>query len=223
MNLFPERLAKAMAFRNVTGLELAENVGASSPAVSAWRNGVHAASMKHIKRIADYLDINVEYLLGEDVPMVKDPVAFIPPTVLPDSDIVTFAVLGDVAAGYDSFPLEAWEGATVAIPKEYLKGRDPKEFFVLRVVGDSMFPAYIDGDIILVLKQSTLNRSGDIGVVLYDSDYASLKKVEYVMGEDWMKLIPLNPNYPPITIQDADLDKCRILGIPKLLIREIEQ
>ena len=86
-----------------------------------------------------------------------------------------------------------------------------------------MFPAYVDGDIVLALRQSTLNRSGEVGVVLYDSEYASLKKVEYVYGEDWMKLVPLNPNYPPIVISGADLERCRVLGFPKLLIREIDQ
>ena len=52
---------------------------------------------------------------------------------------------------------------------------------------------------------------------------ATLKKVEYVLGEDWMKLIPINPEYQPKTIEGADLELCRVLGIPKLLIREINE
>ena len=73
----------------------------------------------------------------------------------------------------------------------------------------------------LVLKQDTLDRSGQIGVVLYDGDQATLKKVEYVNGEDWMKLIPLNPLYPPKTITGCDLEQCRILGIPRLILRNV--
>lgn len=80
----------------------------------------------------------------------------------------------------------------------------------------------IDGDKVLILRQSTLNRSGDIGAIIYGGENATLKKVEYVMGENWMKLVPLNPNYPPIMIEDYDLEQCRVLGIPWLLIREIE-
>ena len=60
-----------------------------------------------------------------------------------------------------------------------------------------MYPLYMDGDKVLILKQSTLNRSGEIGAILYNGDNATLKKVEYVEGEDWMKLVPVNPEYPP--------------------------
>ena len=41
------------------------------------------------------------------------------------------------------------------------------------------------------------------------------------MGEDWLKLVPINPEYPPKTIEGEELDHCRVIGIPKLLIREI--
>jgi hypothetical protein len=59
-----------------------------------------------------------------------------------------------------------------------------------------------------------------VPAVLYE-EYATLKKVEYVMGEDWMKLVPINPQYQPKTISGADLEQCKILGIPKLLIRQL--
>ena len=49
-----------------------------------------------------------------------------------------------------------------------------------------------------------------------------MKKVEYVTGEDWMKFLPLNPLYPPRTIEGADLEQCRVIGIPKVLIRDIK-
>ena len=84
-----------------------------------------------------------------------------------------------------------------------------------------MYPLYMDGDKVLILRQSTLNHSGEIGAVLYEGENATLKKVEYVDGEDWMKLVPVNPQYKPKAIKNSDLEQCRILGIPRLLIREI--
>jgi hypothetical protein len=36
-----------------------------------------------------------------------------------------------------------------------------------------------------------------------------------------MKLVPVNPQYQPKTISGADLEQCKILGIPKLLIRQL--
>ena len=91
----------------------------------------------------------------------------------------------------------------------------------MRVSGDSMFPTYQDGDIVLVLKQRVMDYSGQIGVVLYDDNKATLKRVEFVQGESWLKLVPVNPQFPPITIRDELLDHCEILGIPRILVRRI--
>ena len=104
---------------------------------------------------------------------------------------VSFPVMGEVAAGYDHYAVQDWTEGNIDIPASWLHGRPREDFFVLRVCGQSMFPAYQDGDIVLVLKQSTMDHSGQIGVVIYDDDKATLKRVEYVMGEDWMKLSPI--------------------------------
>jgi repressor LexA len=80
----------------------------------------------------------------------------------------------------------------------------------------------MDGDKVLILRQTTLNHSGEIGAIMYE-DYATLKKVEYVNGEDWLKMIPVNPQYPPKRIESSELEECRVLGIPKLLIKEIDE
>lgn len=86
-----------------------------------------------------------------------------------------------------------------------------------------MYPMYQDGDRVLILKQSTLNHSGQVGAILYNDEFATLKKVEYVMGEDWMKLVPINPSYEPELIEGEALEHCRVIGIPKLLIRDIKE
>ena len=143
------------------------------------------------------------------------------PTITEDT--TTFPVIGDIAAGFDKIALENWEGDTVEVPNSYLKGRDKNEFMVLRVKGDSMYPLYHEGDKVLILKQSTLNASGDIGAILYDDELITLKKVEYVMGEDWLRMVPINPNVPPTKIEGERLEHCRIIGIPKLLIRELNE
>lgn len=140
------------------------------------------------------------------------------PPIITESTVM-YPVIGDVAAGYDQIAVEDWEGDTIEIPTSFLQGHSREDFFVLRVKGDSMYPEYHPGDRVLVLKQSTLNNSGDIGVILYDGEYGTLKKVEYSTGKDWMKLVPLNPNYPPKIIEGQELENCIVLGVPKLLIR----
>lgn len=171
---------------------------------------------ENLTKIANYFNVTVDYLLGEE----KNPL-FPEPEIT--EDYVTFPVIGEVAAGYERVIAEEWSGDTVDIPASYLHGRPKSDFIVLTVIGNSMYPMYIDGDKVLILKQPTLGRSGDIGLVRYDGEIATLKKVEYVQGEDWIKLIPLNPEYQPRTIEGTDLEECEIIGVPKLLIREINE
>lgn len=194
--------------------DIVDLLGVSKSTVSSWRNGEKMPRMDKIEALANYFGC-----LKSD--LIEQKSSYYSPEVTEDT--VIFPVIGEIAAGYDYPAYEDWSGETVEIPKSYLHGRSRDDFFVLSVKGDSMYPQYMDGDKVLILKQSTLNRSGEIGAVIYDGEMATLKKVEYVKGEDWMKLIPINPEYAPKTIRNEDLEQCCVLGIPRLLIREIDQ
>lgn len=203
--------------RGITIAALSRETGISKSTMSELKMGrSQSLSAKNMDKVAKFFNVSVGHLLGEE----KNP-PFPEPEIT--EDYVTFPVIGEVAAGYERVITEEWSGDTVDIPVSYLHGRPKSDFIVLTVIGNSMYPMYIDGDKVLILKQPTLERSGDIGLVRYDGENATLKKVEYVVGEDWMKLIPLNPEYQPRTIEGADLEVCEIIGVPKLLIREIEQ
>lgn len=192
--------------------------------ISKWETGFQTPVMSTISCIAKFFGVSIDYLNGDSnyTTWGNDIYAKFSTPEITD-DCVTFPVIGEIAAGYDNnITMESWKGDTVRIPTEFLKGRDQSEFIVLNVKGDSMYPAYQEGDKVLILKQSTLNHSGQIGAVIYD-ECATLKRIEYVMGEDWMKLIPINPTHPPKTIRNEQLEHCKVIGIPKLLIREIEE
>lgn len=194
--------------------ELANKVGfKTASAVNKIELGLRDINQSRILAFAKALNTTPNYLLNDDEKLL-------PPEIT--SDVTVFPVIGTVAAGYNELAVEDWSGETVSIPTEYLKGHSKDEFFVLSVHGDSMYPLYMNGDKVLILKQSTLNRSGEIGAILYNGDNATLKKVEYVEGEDWIKLVPINPEYPPKTIEGSDLEQCHVLGVPRLLIRNIE-
>lgn len=196
--------------KKVSPSRAAEDVGLSRAAPNGWKSGAVPRDTQ-LKKLADYFGCTVEDLKG-----IK--------TKAPDitRSFVTFQIIGEVAAHYGSFGSEDWTNGKIDIPESWLHGRSMSDYFVLRVSGDSMYPTYQDGDLVLVLKQSTMDHSGQIGVVIYDDDKATLKRIEYVMGENWMRLIPINTQYPPVTIRDERLEHCRVLGIPKKLIRNIE-
>lgn len=209
---FSEILKELRKRDDLTQEQLAKNCGISKSAISMYENGNRTPDFETLEVFADYFNVNLSYLIGESQKLKAPQIT---------SDIVTFPVVGSIAAGYDEIAVEDWSGETVEIPTSYLKGRKKEEFFVLSVHGDSMYPLYMDGDKVLILKQTTLDHSGEIGAVLYEGENATLKKVEYVDGEDWMRMVPVNPQYKPKTIEGAALEECRILGAPRLVIREI--
>lgn len=191
--------------------ELTDFLGISNNAFTDWKSGRLNSWQKYLPQIAKFLGVSVEYLCQDRNN-----------TVNITDDYTTFHVIGEIAAGYDSIAAESWTGDTVNIPNAWLNGRDASDYMVLSVKGDSMYPLYIDGDKVLILKCSTLDYSGQVGAIMYDDEYATLKKVEYKTGEDWLNLVPINPLYPPQRIENEALEHCRIIGMPKVVIREIK-
>ena len=197
---------------------ISEEMNIPYTTLAEWANGNKFPRADGIEKLANYFKILKSDLLEEEkISSINLP----PPTITEDYSEIP--VIGGIAAGYNRIAYENWEGETVPIPNHYLKGHNLSDYFVLNVNGSSMYPMYQDGDRVLILKQSTLNHSGQVGAILYNDEFATLKKVEYVMGEDWMKLVPINPNYEPELIEGEALEHCRVIGIPKLLIRDIKE
>lgn len=200
-----------------TQKEIASMVGVTEATISRWESGAIANMRRdRINLLANALKTTPDFIMTGNIT-----------STLPSPDVtedtITFPVLVDVAAGYDQPAqyLQNWEGEKIEVPRAFLHGRTPDDYFAMRVVGDSMYPDYQDGDVLLVLRQATYDYSGQVCVVLYDGEDATLKRVECVPGE-WMKLLPINPQYPPRTISGVDLEQCRIIGLPKILVRDIK-
>lgn len=59
-SIFFERLTSL----NVSNKDLSHNVGVSSGNISDWKSGRSKPNIDTIIKIADYLDVSVDYLLG---------------------------------------------------------------------------------------------------------------------------------------------------------------
>ena len=201
----------------LTLAQIAEKIGVTEATVQRWESG-NIKSLRHerIAKLADILGVTPAVLMGWD-----EPTAPTLPSPTITEDTVTFPVITSVAAHYDGVSIdESAAGEKIEVPRAYLKGRKAEDFCAMRVRGDSMYPAFQNGDIVLVLRQSTMNHSGEIGVISYGDDEMTIKRINYVDGEDWLKLVPLIPAYPPRRIEGVDLESCHIIGFPQVLIRE---
>lgn len=70
--------------------------------------------------------------------------------------------------------------------------------FAIRISGDSMEPRFVNGQIVWVQKQDTLN-NGEIGIFFLDGN-AYCKKLQD--GEKGLYLISLNSTYEPIAVNE---------------------
>lgn len=93
-------------------------------AISQYRKGRYKAKQDTIEKLANALNVSIPWLMGADVPM--QPLNLISPTVT--TDVVTFPILGSIAAGYEEVAIEDWSGGVIDIPKKYLKGRNKNDF-----------------------------------------------------------------------------------------------
>lgn len=218
---FKERLDEAMRIRDISAAELSRISKVNEGAISQYRAGKYKASQRSLDKLARALNVSIPWLMGADVPMTDEPTAPTLPSPTITEDTVTFPIVTSVAAHYDGVSIdESTTGEKIEVPRAYLKGRKAEEFCAMRVRGDSMFPAFQNGDVVLVLRQSTMNHSGEIGVISYGDDEMTIKRINYVDGEDWLELVPLNNLYPPKRIEGVDLESCHVIGIPRVLIRE---
>ncbi len=218
---FKERLDEAMRIRDISAAELSRISKVNEGAISQYRAGKYKASQRSLDKLARALNVSIPWLMGADVPMTDEPTAPSLPSPTITEDTVTFPVITSVAAHYDGVSIdESAAGEKIEVPRAYLKGRKAEDFCAMRVRGDSMYPAFQNGDIVLVLRQSTMNHSGEIGVISYGDDEMTIKRINYVDGEDWLELVPLNPAYPPRRIEGVDLESCHVIGIPRVLVRE---
>ena len=194
--------------------ELAKRLGYKDRStIAKIEAGVNDITQTKIEAFAKALNTTASDLMGWEESQLASPDI--------SSDVVTFQIEAGVAAHYDAMPgVDNIAPEQIDVPRAYLHGRSPADYCAMRVKGQSMFPDYHDGDVVLVLKTQTLDRPGQIGVIRYGEGAMTIKRIDYVTGEDWLELIPINPACAPERISGADLEQCEVVGVPKLLLRE---
>ena len=124
-------------------------------------------------------------------------------------------VFESASAGFGAYADESiCDYIPCIIDNEY----DVPNTLCIRVIGDSMSPKIEDGDIIQVLKQSSVD-SGSIAVVLIDNDEGYVKKVYY--GHDWIELHSFNPNYPVMRFKGPEVQRINVVGKVVKIIRNV--
>lgn len=176
---------------NMKQIELCKLLGISQATLSSWENGKYEPDINQLRELSKIFDTSIDYIVGNS------------PAGRP------VPVLGTIPAGV---PLEAIEDVLdyEELPESMFSGG--REYFALKIKGDSMIPRYEDGDVVILRKQDSCESGQDCAVLVNGND-ATFKRVR--MNEKTLTLQPLNPAYEPMvytTKEVVDLP-VRILGV----------
>ena len=208
-----ERIKNRRTQLGLSAEQIAAELGVSPATVYRYEsNEIMNMRIDKLEPIAKALHTSPAYLMGwsEETSSAAE-----------DTNLVTIHYAGPVAAHFNATPDDAYEQRT--IPAEWIGRRRPEDFFLATVSGDSMYPQFQDGDEILCLRCSDMGISGRIGIMLLGGDEATVKRIEYKPGEDWIDLIPINPEFKPRRIEGVDLEQCRVVGRVIKVIRTVDQ
>lgn len=200
------RLKEARRAKGMTQAEVAAIIGVTQNGLSNWETGRNRVDLVTLQRLADIYNVTTDYLLGKDDQ--------------PSATVLRVPVYRKVPAG---IPLEAIEDVVdwEELPQSMAKGG--KEYFALRVSGDSMWPEYLDGDVVIVRRAETCN-SGDVCVVYVNGFDATLKEVKLDEIHGTLTIVPRNPSYPPRTFTRQEIQELpvTIAGVVVELRRKIK-
>lgn len=164
-----------------------------------WENGNTEPNQDALIKLAEYFDVSVDYLLGNS-----------PKETAEKKKGIKIPVLGRVQAG---IPVDAIEEIIdyEEITEEMASQGD---YFGLVIRGQSMMPRMVEGDVIIVRKQSDVD-SGDIAVVLVNGNDATVKKIRKT--ESGIELVPLNPSFDIIYYTNEEIETLPVSIIGKVI------
>lgn len=160
---FQSRFNYALNLRGLRQVDITNGTDISKALIHKYIIGDSEPKLENLIKLARFLNVNETWLMGYDVPLAKD-YFLIKPVRLP--------ILGKISAGIPVFAAENIEGYEYAPLSIML---EDKEYFFLRVQGNSMNLKFNDGDLVLVQKQDSIE-DGDIGVFLIRGEEATVKR-----------------------------------------------
>ncbi len=187
--------------------QLAELVGLRDATIQRYESGeIQNIKKDTILKLAKVLKCSPGYLMGWTE---------LEATTSPAEAFVKIPVLGLIPAGV---PIEAVEDVMgyEEIPASYCAGGE--KYFALKLNGNSMYPEYHSGDVVILKQQDTCNTNEDCAVMINGGD-ATFKRV--VRQKNGIMLKPLNSNYDTLFYTNDEIEQLpvRILGVFKELRR----
>lgn len=179
---FSNRLRRLMLEKGVKPQEVCNATGINKSKLSNYRSGKYKPNQATLMLLADYFNVDVAYLLGYNIS-------------------TKINIYSSVHAGIPNEMID-----TIIDTEDINVLNQNKQYFGLKVKGDSMSPKYLENDTIIVEKCEDVE-SGTDCVVAINGNEAFLKKL--LKTDTSIILQAYNPLYEPIVITTQEI---HILG-----------
>jgi repressor LexA len=187
-------LASLRKEKGLTQKDVADYLGISRQAYANYEAQNREPDINTLKSLSEFFGVTIDYILGNESSRAKIKGVKIP-------------VYGKVAAG---IPMEAitdiedYEEITEDLART-------GEFAALKIKGDSMEPRMMEGDVVIVRIQNTIE-NGEIAVVMVNGDAATCKKIKKT--PEGVMLVPINPSHEPMFYSNKEIEQLpvRIFG-----------
>lgn len=189
--------------KGVTQRDLAEALGVPLSTYRAWEYGINDPKSDNLVKLADFLDVTVDDLLGRSE-TVYDPTS----TLIPMNQ--KLPLFGTIPAGK---PMEMWEIIDeLPAPPGFVD--NGKSYFYLKVNGDSMDQVILDGHIALIEKRAEA-RNGEAAVVVINGFDATLKLWYKTANSLILSPASHNTTHEDIIFRDSDEGnpEVKVLGV----------
>ena len=229
--MFSNKLRQLREDAGLSRKDLAQALNLSVSAISNYENDIRKPDTDDIwRKIANYFGVTVDWLMETQKAPYPEIIASSTGSIddifpnntphkkssITPTPTVQLPIYGNVAAGMGAYADNDIIGYE-DIPQEWIRGKG--DYVLLRVQGDSMYPVFMDNDLLLVKCQPIVD-NGAYAVVLIDDDSGVVKRV--IRGNGWVELQSVNPMYVPRRFEGADMERLRIFGLVKKSIRNYE-
>lgn len=202
--IFSKNLRYYMTINNKTRTDLCRDLDFKYTTFTGWYNGNIYPGIDKIEKIANYFRIEKSDLIEDSEKRKKT------------SNSAIVFVYGSIPAGV---PMECIEDIidTEEVPANMLRGG--KQYFGLKVKGNSMEPEYLDGDT-LILEKVDNCESGDDCVIMVNGNDGTFKRV--FKNENGIILQPLNSEYAPLVFTNEQIENLpvKVIGIVEEIRRK---
>ncbi len=192
-NVVGKNIRRIRKQKKMTQKQLSERTGFSQNGISNHESGNRKIDELDIMVYAEALGVKPHELFNAEAAEEEEP-------AIPSVPVISIPVVSQISAG---MPIYAEENI---VEHTYIADtitKEGKEYFGLKVSGDSMDKEFKEGDVVIIEKDSTVE-NGQIGVVMINGYNATLKRVKYF--NDSILLMPesYNPKHEPQVYTNKD-------------------